>query len=195
LNVHIFLQLLGKIYEHSNIKVKITLIDKSDLKPIFLVKFGYTFYEKYNFIYLHQISNDLRQAYKTNLTQTDLENFQTILWKPFLQTTEYKISDFLEKMEKYYPTKMKTIMSKILSCKFNGYVLPKNMVFCGSKENPNLVRAEEIQRLSLIEKETNLKQKYFYTKSFFVCAGIILGFKFLKKSNKNNAYLQEFLHK
>jgi hypothetical protein len=159
------------------------------------VKFGYTFYEKYNFIYLHQISNDLRQAYKTNLTQTDLENFQTILWKPFLQTTEYKISDFLEKMEKYYPTKMKTIMSKILSCKFNGYVLPKNMVFCGSKENPNLVRAEEIQRLSLIEKETNLKQKYFYTKSFFVCAGIILGFKFLKKSNKNNAYLQEFLHK
>lgn len=67
------MKLFIQITNQAKFQMMLTLHDQSNLKFNFLLKFGYTFYEKYNFEYLEELPTKFRTLKNIKLTDHDLK--------------------------------------------------------------------------------------------------------------------------
>jgi hypothetical protein len=125
INIHAknFLNLLEKIFEYSKIQMNINLYDESDLKLIFLLKFGFTFYEKFHFEYCKKIPNGFRTIHNMTFTPKLKNNIAKHLNSKFkIDISFYEIdnmSELIDKIQEKNEQELLYILSTLLSKIFN----------------------------------------------------------------------------
>lgn len=164
-----FLNLLTKIYEVSPIKFYLSLTDQSDLQFIFLFKYGYTFYEKFDFKYLIPIPQNIRNLNSIVLDSVDLRYIESKFWRP-IKLTKFTILELIEEIEKNYPEKLEKILFILFKYKFPNFDLPCHMIFCPTQ---NLSQFEESK------SELKLKNKISPKHNVSLLCG--LGFLFFTR--------------
>lgn len=137
-----FLHLLQNIHNHAKFSMLLKLSDSSDLQLIFLGKFGYSFYEKYDFYYTQPMNEIFRNFYSEHLTIID-KTFLREKYKinfSFNITTTFK--DFIYQMEseKYQHFNLQDILIEICSYKFRNIRAPTYMIYRQNNFNENILK-------------------------------------------------------